>query len=75
MSFPGEMFHEIGRKVKHACPTGAAFLAGYTNGSIGYFPTQAAFAEGGYEPATSHLDPNAEGHYLRQVAELLAELA
>jgi hypothetical protein len=74
VSFPGEMFHEIGRKVKHASPTRITFLSGYTNGSIGYFPTQAAFSEGGYEPATSHLDPTAEGHYLRQVADLMAGL-
>jgi neutral ceramidase len=74
VSFPGEMFHEIGLRVKHASPTAMTFLCGYTNGSIGYFPTQAAFAEGGYEPAASHLDPMAEKHYLRQMAEVMTEL-
>jgi hypothetical protein len=74
VSFPGEMFHEIGLRVKRASPTATTFLCGYTNGGIGYFPTQAAFAEGGYEPAVSHLDPMAEKHYLRQMAELMAEL-
>jgi len=75
VSFPGEMFHEIGLRVKHASPTATTFLAGYTNGSIGYFPTRAAFAEGGYEPAVSHLDPAAEDHYIRQIAELMMELS
>jgi hypothetical protein len=44
---------------------------GYTNGYIGYFPEQKAFAEGGYEPAVSHLDPAAEVIYTHQVMELL----
>ena len=30
-----------------------------------------AFAEGGYEPSVSHLDPIAEKVYLRQIGELL----
>ena len=71
VTFPGELFHAIGQKVKAAAPAGHAFLMGYTNGYIGYFPEQKAFAEGGYEPATSHLDPISEGIYLRQIAELL----
>jgi hypothetical protein len=28
--------------------------AGYTNGALGYFPTEEAYAEGGYEPAYSN---------------------
>ena len=71
VTFPGEMFHAIGQKVKAACPASHAFLMGYTNGYIGYFPQQKDFAEGGYEPGTSHLDPVAEGIYLRQIGELL----
>jgi len=73
VSFPGEMFHAIGQKVKAACPASHAFLMGYTNGYIGYFPEQSAYAEGGYEPAVSHLDPIAEGVYLRQIGELLKQ--
>jgi len=71
VTFPGELFHVIGQRVKSACPATHAFLMGYTNGYIGYFPEQKAFAEGGYEPATSHLDPTAEGIYMRQITELL----
>jgi neutral ceramidase len=74
VNFPGEMFHQIGQQVKRAAPTPIAFLASGTNGYIGYFPTQAAFSEGGYEPAASHLDPAAEQHYLKQIARLLAQL-
>jgi hypothetical protein len=59
--------------VKAACPAAHAHLMGYTNGYIGYFPEQKAFAEGGYEPATSHLDPTAEAVYMRQICELLKQ--
>jgi neutral ceramidase len=71
VTFPGELFHAIGMKVKAACPAAHAYLMGYTNGYIGYFPEQKDFAEGGYEPAVSHLDPTAEPVYLREVGELL----
>jgi len=74
VTFPGEMFHEIGLQVKRASPSKITFIAGYTNGSVGYMPTQAAFAEGGYEPDASHFAPQAEKLYLRQVAKLLAAL-
>jgi neutral ceramidase len=71
VTFPGEMFHAIGQFVKSACPSACAHLMGYTNGSIGYFPEQKAFAEGGYEPASSHLAPVAERIYRREIAELM----
>ncbi len=73
VTFPGEMFHAIGQRVKAACAARYPHLMGYTNGYIGYFPERQAFAEGGYEPATSHLDPAAEGIYDRQIAELMQE--
>lgn len=71
VTFPGELFNTIGKRVKAACPATACFFMGYTNGYIGYFPEQAAFAEGGYEPATSHLAPNAEQIYLREIRQLM----
>ena len=71
VTFPGELFSAIGKRVKAACPAPHAHLMGYSNGSIGYFPTQAAFSEGGYEPANCHLDPTAESVYLREIAALL----
>jgi hypothetical protein len=70
-TFPGEMFSNIGKQVKAASPATYAHLMGYTNGSIGYFPEQKAYAEGGYEVAVTHLDPASERIYLRAVAELL----
>jgi len=73
VTFPGELFNTIGKHVKAACPATAAFLMGYTNGYIGYFPDRQAFAEGGYEPAVSHLAPNAEEIYMREIRGLMRE--
>jgi hypothetical protein len=70
-TFPGELFSGIGKKVKAASPATYAHLMGYTNGYIGYFPERQAYAEGGYEVATTHLDPAAEGIYLHAIAELM----
>ncbi len=70
-TFPGEMFSGIGKRVKAASPAAHAYLMGYTNGSIGYFPEQSAYAQGGYEVAVTHLDPAAEKIYLRAINELM----
>ncbi len=70
-TFPGEMFSNIGKHVKAATPATHAYLMGYTNGYIGYFPERQAYAEGGYEVAVTHLDPASEITYLRAIAQLM----
>lgn len=50
---PVEMFCALALYVRAHSPFANTFYFGYTNGWIGYLPTKAAFAEGGYEPATS----------------------
>jgi hypothetical protein len=71
ITFPGEMFHAIGQRVKAMAPANHAHLMGYANGGVGYFPERKAYAEGGYEVAATHLDPASEPIYLREIAELL----
>lgn len=51
---PGEPFTEIGMAVKERSPGEPTLFAGYVNGAVGYFPTEAAYAEGGYEPVYSN---------------------
>ena len=51
---PGEPFTEIGMAVKQRSPGRPTLYAGYTNGAVGYFPTPAAYPEGGYEPVFSN---------------------
>ena len=73
-TFPGELFSNIGKKVKAASPATYAHLMGYTNGYIGYFPERQAYTDGGYEVASTHLDPAAEGIYLHAISELMQRL-
>jgi hypothetical protein len=70
-TFPGEMFHNIGIEVKEASPATYAHLMGYTNGSVGYFPEQSAYSEGGYEVARTRFDPQSERIYLKAIAALM----
>jgi len=59
-SAPVELFCEISMHVRNLSPFANTFYFGYTNGWIGYLPTKAGFAEGGYEPATSVFSDQAE---------------
>jgi hypothetical protein len=72
---PGEVFCEIGARVKERAPAPHAFYAAYANGYMGYVPVRAAYAEGGYEVTHAcQVDPEA-GEQLEQAAlELLAEV-
>ena len=44
-----ETFNEIGAAIKAESPAAMTLFAGYSNGCVGYLPTQAAHALGGYE--------------------------
>ena len=46
---PGEVFVDVGLGIKKGSSYKNTFVAGYTNGDIGYMPTKKAFQEGGYE--------------------------
>jgi neutral ceramidase len=46
---PGEIFTEIGQAIVARSPFENTLYATYTNGTIQYVPTRAAYAEGGYE--------------------------
>lgn len=48
MSVPGEPFVEFQMQWRQRCPLPHAWLLGYTNGYLGYFPTIRAAAHGGY---------------------------
>ena len=45
----GEIFTEIGQSIVARSPFRHTLFAGYANGTIGYVPTRAAYADGGYE--------------------------
>jgi hypothetical protein len=66
-----ELFSEIAMDIRNKSPFKQTFYFGYTNGWFGYLPTAAAFAEGGYEPATSVLTTSAEADLTKQVITTL----
>jgi hypothetical protein len=74
VTFPGELFHQIGQVIKSGTHARYPFFVGYCNGSLGYLPTQQAFSEGGYEPWSSRFDPVTEKIYEKDVAEMLIRL-
>ena len=53
IGFPGESFVSIGMDVKAGSKMDMTITTCLTNGSEGYFPDKAAFAEKGYERSTS----------------------
>jgi hypothetical protein len=70
-SLPVEMFCEIAIEVRNASPFPFTFYFGYANGWLGYFPTQQAFSEGGYEVNTSPFTARAEGDLTEAVVGYL----
>ncbi len=71
---PIELFCEIAMRVRNDSPFSHTFFFGYTNGWLGYLPTAAAFAEGGYEPRTSPFTPRVERDFGDGVATAIAGL-
>ena len=77
VSFPGELFTEIGRRIKALHPERRTFIVDLANGYLGYVPTCRAIHEGGYgsRPGTgSRLEEKAEEIILEQAARLLKQL-
>jgi hypothetical protein len=48
---PGELFSEIGIRIKKGAPFDHVLVVGYANDYIGYIPTRANYLAGGYETA------------------------
>jgi hypothetical protein len=69
---PVEMFSEIATGIRNRSPFAHTMYFGYTNGWFGYLPTEAAFAEGGYETRTTPFTAAVEGDLQRHVLTFLA---
>jgi hypothetical protein len=70
-SAPLELFCEIAMQVRSLSPFPTTFYFGYTNGWLGYLPTEAEFGHGGYEPSTSPYTEQAESDLTRAVVTYL----
>ena len=68
---PLELFCEIAMRVRNLSPFPYTFYFGYCNGWLGYMPTKAEFAHGGYEPSVSPFTVQAEDDVLRAVVSYL----
>jgi len=56
---PGEAFTEFGLEIKKRSPFKYTLVSELANDVIGYVPVAKAFKEGGYEPTSSIVTPNA----------------
>ena len=74
ISFPGELFTEIGIRIKAESPFSRTYILGLANGSVGYIPTRKAIEEGGYAVDTRRVDANAEERIVRESLALLREV-
>jgi neutral ceramidase len=54
VTFPFEIYSQIGLDVRRRMEPRDVVIAGYTNGLIGYVPTDRAKDQGGYGPTYSH---------------------
>src|SRR6202167_4225025 len=57
VGIPGELFVELGLAIQATPYFAQTFVAGYCNDLIGYIPTRAAYAQGGYEVDTARIAP------------------
>lgn len=74
VTFPNEVFTEIGLGVKKASPHPNTFVIGVAGGHMGYIPTKAEFLEQGYAANGSPFSPDCEEVLLKASAKLIGAL-
>jgi hypothetical protein len=74
VSFPGEPFVEVGLRIRQQSPWPHTFLAGYSNGSLGYAPTADSYDKDAYEDALTRLAPQWQSLYETKALEMLRHL-
>lgn len=74
VGLPGEPFTEIGRQIKKQSPFEMTLVCCNANGSEGYFPTDEALNEKGYESASALFLPGVAPEMVRTSLKTLKEL-
>ena len=74
VTFPGELFVEVGLRIKERSPFPKTFIAGYTNGGLGYAPTADSYDKQAYEDSCTYLAPQWQELYERKALELIRRL-
>lgn len=70
----GEVFNEVGRKVKTSSPFKCTFIVTHCNGAAGYVPIRSSYAEGGYEVQSSSFGPGADEALAEETLKMLREV-
>jgi hypothetical protein len=73
-SMPGETFVELGLDLKRRAGIPYLAVIGYADEAIGYVPTAAAYAEGGYEVISSHVQPGSGERLVEAALDTLASI-
>jgi neutral ceramidase len=79
---PGETFAELGMAVKERSPAVPTIFCGYTNGMVGYIPSEDEYRFGGHEPvlgnraagAPAVVAPSTDGVLVRAAVRMAEEL-
>jgi len=74
VALPGELFVELGLAIKHGSPFATTLVVELSNDYPGYIPTRRGFAEGGYEPTNSKVEPGVGEQLADAAVELLRQL-
>ncbi|MGD0089879.1 MAG: hypothetical protein ABSE73_08150 [Planctomycetota bacterium] len=75
VALPGEIFVELGLKIKAASPFRHTIIAELANGSIGYIPTARAWPQGNYEVVSARCAKGSGERLVKTAVRLLKELA
>lgn len=74
VSLPGEIFVEIGLAIKEQSPFRHTIIAELANGSVGYIPTQRAYAHGAYEVVSARCAEGSGEMLVEAAVRMLKEL-
>jgi hypothetical protein len=74
ITYPGELFAQIGLDIKKKSPYEHTFVAAYSNGSVGYSPTADAYEEEAYEEILARLAPEWREIYEKKALEIINKL-
>ena len=70
----GEVFNEIGVRLKKQSPYKYTFMITHCNGSSGYLITDKAYHEGGYEARSTRAESGAEKAIIENLLEMISDL-
>ncbi|MFH1267316.1 MAG: hypothetical protein ABIK89_16455 [Planctomycetota bacterium] len=74
VTFPGEPFADVGLRIKEQSPFEHTFVAGYSNGHLGYAPTADAYDREAYEDALTPFAPEWQELYETKALEIIRRL-